>query len=354
MAKLRLRPPRWRTDPALALRKWAIDYEPDEIARALVERVTTVDNVIAPNLAALRPLHQLLSASIGVALTPEFETWYGRRNAFTVIAGYYLDHPYRKRHFLPRIVVGGVPWEDLPPDSIHVLDLTREQLVEAWHGSGVAKELSRPAQGSALSQPLPTIGALPQPFHVQVAIGTIRLEGPWAWLSPVVWGVAHHLAWHVEYGSTREQRREAAAALHAVLYALSPVLTRPFAPGVEKTAARFKEIHQRVVPLWEKIKAQGPTPELLAQAHALDKRITRPRLAQWPRRRTHTIARELTAKQLRCSPRTVRGHLDDDFIAGRIHEVWTDFAKWFASAPPDHPLRTLLLPPSSLPPVQPS
>jgi hypothetical protein len=337
-----------RTDSALEHRKWVTDYrKPEAIADELVSRVKVLDDLIAPYLLSLRGAFEEFSETVLAEADAErtrrslplvAAKIFGRTLVAGLIALYWRENPYRRGRYLPRIAHRGNPWEPLPPDAIHVLDLPKERLRAAWR-RGEKGRLETLIDGRMDFITM---------WEVQGVVNA-QLDGAWAWRNLFFIEGAFYLHYTAAYHADKRLRRRAADALDRILYELLPRLSRyrvRTAGGLERT----REVYGQAVDLLKRLNEAPTASKLLREATSFDRHITRARLERYRGGDVRRLARKLTAKRLGLSLRTVRSHSDIFDLAEDIQEVWAEVTDYLRDCP-QHPLNSLLpVPPSVAPP----
>jgi hypothetical protein len=294
-------------------------------------RIHNLDALAKPLWAPISALtRQLATTTLGTMgvpvdlpqLSAEHDRALARHAVANIAADYWRQHEYRPGILLPPIQTVGVPWE-VAQDRIHVLDLP-PQAVRAAVAAAKKPPRFAKASGPNLHDPITQ-------FHVQVhaALATIGQLGPWALGSALPLLTLLRCLLLARYSPYRDEALMAAEAADALLDALRPNLSRRMTrtpTRLSELKAQLVDIHKAVVAIQDGLVASAPTRELLTRARRqFGTTITMERLRRWQGMDPLTIARQLLARESRCSDKALRDLLA---LAGRLEEIdeaWTRF-----------------------------
>lgn len=307
----------------------------------------------APILDLTRQLATTTLVTMGVAvdlpqLSAEQDRALARHAVANIAAEYWRQHEYRPGVLLPPIQTVGVAWE-LAQDRIHILDLPPQAIKVALAAARRSARSVGNVHGRTLAEPITQ-------FHVQVhaALATIEQLGPWALGSSLPLITLLRCLILARYSPDRDEALIAAQAADALLDALRPDLSRRMTRTVYRLTelrTRVVETHKAVIDIHDRLAPLGPNRELLTRARqAFGTTLTMQALRRWRRMNPLAIARQLVARELRCSEKALRDLLA---LAERLQDidaVWTQFGTYLRTLPADQQRQLVTALPLLVPP----
>jgi len=330
---------RTRTGSPAEFRSWVTEHTPEKIRSELLRRVQNLSlakPLWVPILGLTRQLASTtlqtmdfsvelppLSAEQGQALT--------RHAVANIAAEYWRHHEYRGGILLPPIQTVGVPWE-VAQDRIHVLDLPPQAIKVALAATRRAARSFRQSRGRNLKDPITRFH-----FQVSAALITIGQLGPWALGSSLPLLTLLRCLILARDSPHGDEALMAAEAADTLLDALRPDLSRRMTRTpyrLRELWEQFVETHKAVSDIHDRLVSSGPNHELLARARKLSgTMLTAKGLRCWQSMSPVVIARQLVARELRCSDKVLRDCLA---LAGRLADTnaaWTRFLAYLKTLP---------------------
>jgi hypothetical protein len=150
------------------------------------------------------------------------------------------------------------------------------------------------------------------------------------------------------YGPQKQDAEDAARMARSVFAELLPDLSRHMTRGpdqLSQLAQRFQDTLQKATNLQVALTAEGATPRVVALARRLLGLRLDPRdLQRWTDQDAQHIARDVLARQLRKSRKTLQDQLRLAEQAHDIQESWNEFMAYFATLSEPQRRRAILLP----------
>ena len=238
-----------------------------------------------------------------------------------MVAAYWHEHEYKPGVFLPKIVTVGAPW-DIPPDTVHILDLSEEIVQQALSKlTSHAKKKAAVALQSSLTPD--------ELFQIQVetALATIRQMGPAAvfdqWMLITLFVCLSHAKFNPSKAGARRAAEDARRLLDALRPDLSARMTR-LPEQLSDLKARTVDLHDRAVTLLKALRTFGLTNAILAKARDIfGGWVDRPDLKRWERMTPHAIALDILSGKSGLTRKALRDQLRLADNAKTIEEVWS-------------------------------
>jgi hypothetical protein len=341
---------RLRTVHPVHIRQWVIEWPPEDIYAELVRRREVLDAAIRPAREALvqgsrRAAERLVLQLEGTAqplpeAPREVDEAVARLIAANMVAAYWTEHPYDGSQCLPPIMTVGTPWT-VWPDMVHVLDLPPELICLAIERGGNLNALDRDARALQLSPAgLFTLHA--------TAVSLVRLFKSGAVLLPMFQQALYEVLVVAHYAPQKHDAEDAARMASSVFAELMPDLSRHMTrrpDQLSQLAQRFQDTLQKATNLQVALTADGATPRVVALARRLlGLRVDRRDLQRWTVHDAQHIARDVLARQLKKSRKTLQDQLRLAEQAHDIQESWNEFMTYFATLSEPQRRRAILLP----------
>src|SRR5215475_10922733 len=344
---------RARTDSPLALRSWVNKLSEEEMSSELIRRIAALERGGTPfslNLSAL--LHSMLQQVTSIFGQPGgdldfpggFDRTLARMIGANLVVAYFDQHEYQAGMFLPRITTIGAPW-NIPPDAIHVLDLSVNRIEEALSPA----RADTPQKGVSANPSDGSWGPF-ELFQIQVesALAGIRQLGPAAVFDKWILLTLFICLTHARYSASDEEAKHAAFDANRLLDQFRPDLPQRMKRVPERLSdlqKRFQELHDGAVELRNTLDALGPTGPVLSRARdRFGGRVDRRDLTRWQRMTPDAIAREILALECKLTPKAVLDKLRLAKQAKSIDEAWGDFQIHLTTLPNEIRHRILLFP----------
>ena len=269
-----------------------------------------------------------------------------------LVVTHFAEHEYKASMFLPRIATIGAPW-DVPPDAIHILDLSLKSIEEALSVARAdTPEKSVPATSSYCSW---TPSELFQ-IQVESALAAIRQLGPSAVFDRWILLTLFICLTHARYSASDEEAKRAAFDANRLLDTFRPDLSQRMKRVPERLSdlqRRFQDLHDEAVELRKTLDAIGPTGPVLSRARdRFGPRVDRRDLSRWQRMTPDAVALEILALECKLTSKAVLDKLRLAKQAKSIEEAWEDFQIHLATLPTETRHRILLFPSEPIPEPQ--